>query len=90
MVHAQLKKRNGLYTTQIFISGAFKNFCSDRGGLDINSELRQYSEAGPGIRCRTSASSSPYGLLTTDNADFCTADGGIVCRDFGLRTAYKR
>jgi len=85
-----ISKKNGLYTTQIYISGAFKNFCADGGGADTNSELGQYSSAGSGIRRRTSASSSPYGLLAADNTDFYTADGGIVRRDFGLRTAYKR
>ncbi|MBA7648643.1 hypothetical protein ES703_56431 [subsurface metagenome] len=83
-------KKNGLYTAQIYISGAFKSFCADGGGADTNFELGQYSSAGPGIRRRTSASSSPYGLLSADNADFYTADGGIVRRDSGLRTAYKR
>ena len=85
-----ISRENGLYTTQIYISGAFENFCADGGGADTNFELGQYSSACPGIRRRTSAGSSPYGLLSADNADFCTADGGIVRRDSGLRTAYKR
>lgn len=85
-----ISKKNGLYTTQIYISGAFKSFFADGGGPDTNSELRQYSSAGSGIRRRTSASSSPYGLLPADNADFCSTNGGIVRREPGLRTTYKR